>query len=108
MKSEGPPVAGGVLSEIRFSEIKLYPNEAILDADYNDFRLRFQLCPPQVLNPSTGVEDLPRFCQNLAIFKNIDFLESSYMTSRGIKYDWWSLLIPEEASIRVLVHFQDH
>ena len=34
--------------------------------------------------------------------------KSSYMKSRGVKYHPWSLLIPEEVSIRVLVNFQDH
>ena len=65
----------------------------ILDGDPHDFQRRFQLCPPQVLNPSAGVEHRPRFRQNLEISMKSDFLKSSYMKSRGVKYHpWWLLM----------------
>ena len=34
---------------------------SIFDCDYNDFWRRFQLCPPQVLNPSADGWQPPRF-----------------------------------------------
>ena len=50
----------------------------ILDINYDDFRRRFQLCPPQVLNPTTYAEAQQRFCQNLEIFLEIKFYYVSW------------------------------
>ena len=56
----------------------------ILDIDYNDFQRRFQLCPSQVLNQSTGAAPQPHFWQNIRDIENFDFLESRFMKSREV------------------------
>ena len=69
---------------------------------------REALLLPKKLHHTTDGEDQLRFCQNLDCFMKRDFLKSSYMKSRGVKYHSYSLLIPCEVAIRVLVYFQDY
>ena len=46
--------------------------------------------------------------QNLGNLENFYFLKSSSVKSRDVKCHPWSFLIPQEVSIRVLVHFQEY
>ena len=85
-KSEGPTAAVVETTSHKVSYGQIVPKWRNLDSNPNDFRLRFQLCPPQVLNATTYAETQPRFCENLEIFMKSDFLKSSYMKSRGVKY----------------------
>ena len=61
----------------------------ILDILCDDFRRGSQLCPPHVLNPRTEGTISRRFFQNLEILEKIDFLKSSSMEFRGVKYYPW-------------------
>ena len=80
----------------------------ILDIDPDDFRRRFQLCPPQILNPTTAGDTHPQFWQHLENLEKSDFLKSRFMKSRGVKCHPWWLLMPSQGSLSVLVHFHEH
>ena len=58
---------------------------SILDSYPHDFRRRFQLYPPQVLNPTADVELGKHVQQNLGNIENFDIVKSSFMKSRGVK-----------------------
>ena len=57
--------------------------------DPDDFNADFQLCPPQVMNPTAEVKQRHNL---VIIFKLlIDFLQLSSMTSRGVsRHPWWT------------------
>ena len=57
----------------------------ILDSDPHDFQRRFQLCPPQVLNPTTDIVLSSYFDEIHGISGKNDFLKSRFMKSRGVK-----------------------
>ena len=104
-KSGGPHARGGKTSFLHVFYCQIVSKWRILHSDCDDFRRRFHLCPPHVLNQSAGGRTQPRFCQNLEISIKSDFLKSNYMKSRGVNYHSSSLLSLQEVSIRVLVHF---
>ena len=88
-KSERPPAAVVETHVHLVSYGQIVFKRRILDIDYDDFRRRFQLCPPQVLNQSAEGETLLRFSQNLGDLQNIVFLKSSFMKSCGVKCHPW-------------------
>ena len=66
------PASGGETPFHQVSYCQIVSKCIILDSDCNDFRRRFQLCPPQVLNPSADGWDPRRFIQNLQIFMRMN------------------------------------
>ena len=87
-----------------FLRIQIVSKWRILDSRRDDFRRRFQLHPPQVLNHTTDGEHPQRFCSNLEIFEKIDFLKSS-----GAKHSppGWGVRLPKGRRFRVWHHFWD-
>ena len=70
--SEGPPVAGGGISKIQISEIKLHPND-----DFSTLIMKISdvdsIRSSHVLNRTADGGDPPRFCENLEDIKKMTF-----------------------------------
>ena len=62
-KSEGPPATPEETPFHQDLYCQIASKSRILDSDYNDFRRRFQLCSPQVLNPRPDGSHPLRFCK---------------------------------------------
>ena len=89
VKSEGPHATGGMTPFHQVSHCEIVFKSIILDSRYNDFRRRFYLCPPQVLNHTTDGGLPPQFCEILENLEQMDFLKSCFVKSRGVTRHPW-------------------
>ena len=80
----------------------------MLDIDPHEFRFRFQLCPPQVLNPRSEGGTPAHFARDLEDLEKISFLKSSFVTSQNLKYHPWYILMLPQLSMHIMAHFQEH